>query len=42
MFDESAIPPDATLEPEQVDGLIRVCVTGSRTYRSGDTIYVDR
>lgn len=38
LFDTRTIPKDKTLDPMEVAGLIRDCVTGTRTFESGQTI----
>lgn len=38
LFDENTIPRDKTLDPADVAALICGCITGERTYQSGETI----
>ncbi len=40
LFDEDMIPRQAALSPEQVAEVIGQCITGRRTYTSGETILV--
>jgi len=42
LFDEDAIPPDQTLEPNEVAALICDCVTAARAFESGQTLTIVR
>ncbi len=38
LFDHAAIPPDQTLDPMDVARLLVDCITGNRTFESGQTV----
>ncbi len=38
LFDAKAIPPEKTLDPVEVAGVVRDCVTGARAFQSGEVI----
>lgn len=42
LFDEKAVPPEQTMPPEEVAGVIRDCILGERSFKSGETIQLHR
>lgn len=42
MFSQKQLPPDQALSPEQVAELVIDCVTGRRSFTSGETLFMTR
>jgi NAD(P)-dependent dehydrogenase (short-subunit alcohol dehydrogenase family) len=42
MFNQKQLPPDQALAPEQVAELVADCVTGRRSFTSGETLFINR